>query len=204
MIHSFRGKHNPAFARTRYVVPSQIVQNRNQTAFLPIVTVRHPYPWMLALCKHYYSLIWPHSNQTCDQTLSLHEKVHADYGATPDTVHDSLAHVWRDWNALYFKERSYPLLIVRHEDLVYRPRPVIAKICECVGGNLGKEFAYQKENTNLGSGHGEDRSDLTKAWVKYGQPLDLYHDKFSRRDWEIINDMLENDHGMMNAFNYRR
>ena len=49
------GKHNPADARFHHQVKFPVVHDRD--AILPIVTIRHPYTWMSAMCKHSYRYV---------------------------------------------------------------------------------------------------------------------------------------------------
>jgi hypothetical protein len=196
------GKHNPEFARERYA--PEMTAHHNQTACLPVLTVRHPYTWLESICIKNYNLIWDHDFDQCPKELSLHRKVNAQFGVAPETVYDSVAHAWKEWNIPYLEQQYYPILIIRHEDLVFRPKEVISKVCECVGGVMEKEFSYQTETAKKGHGHGGDRTDLLKAWTKYGQPLRRYRKRFNQRDWKVINAVLDKDHGMMNALHYPR
>ena len=98
----------------------------------------------------------------------------------------------------------------RLEDAIYRPIPLVEKICDCVGGQFKyertKKFFVQEESTNVGPGHGSHRSDgLVDSFIKYGRPLQALHNKFSKGDWKIIGKVLKhgNDHGMLNAFQYK-
>ena len=205
------GKHNPNSARFQHAAPSHHMIERNQSAILPVVMVRHPYTWLYALCQHPYSLKWKHRLSHCHDSLFLDEKVHANWGAKRavqrpiQTDYDSLIHVWRDWNLEYFHDQKYPVLFARLEDLVYRPEPVIRQICECAGGRMiGDEFVYQTtDSVNRGYGHGEHRSDLLTAFVKFGLPLSLFEkNMFRDSDWEIIRETLNNDDEMMEVFGY--
>lgn len=134
------GKHNPEAVRMYHAAPKH--EHVNQTSVLPIVTVRHPYTWMKALCKHPYSLRWGHNRQQCQQSLGLHRPVEGVYGDplknAPHAIHhyQSLLHVWTDWNLDYYQQNQYPLLMVRLEDIVYRPKQVVSSICSCIGGTL--------------------------------------------------------------------
>ena len=264
------GKHNPGFTRQHYAAPNY--EHRNQTAVLPIISVRHPITWIHALCLHSYSLNWYHSSDYCNETLNLNKPVNARFGAAKHTMYKSLIHVWRDWNLLYFEQQQYPLLMIRHDDLVYRPEPVITAICNCVGGSylveyvggetdffkqlkgrkkkknrknrnqqqesakekegddeqqrqlpegqeqqslppaeeeikeVHHEFQYYSSGTAThGRGHGKHRSDLLSAWIKYGQPIDSIesHTKYTNQDWRIIKSVLQDDHGLLDAFHYR-
>ena len=200
---TYWGKHNPGRARLKHAANK--MEHLNHTAVLPVVMVRHPYTWMYALCQHPYVLRWRHNLEGCDQRLFLQNPVTAGFGAQGGDipkVFDSLMHVWRDWNAIYYEENSYPFLMTRLEDMVFRPKEVVTKICDCVGGILEEPFLYQQESANSGYGHGEHRSDLVTAFVKYGSPLHKFHDMFTPMDWDIINQVLKDDHGMMEALGY--
>ena len=194
------GKHNPASARLNHAANHMV--HWNQSAVLPIVCVRHPYTWMYALCQHPYSLRWHHNKEKCEGSLYLNHRVKANLKPVP--VHyDSLAHVWRDWYSDYFTERSYPLLMARLEDIVYRPQQVVAPICACVGGTMRPEFEYQQESANKGKGHGKHRSDLVAAFVKFGLPLELFEkNMFTSNDWNIIRSVLKSSQDMMKALRY--
>eukprot|EP00934_Nitzschia_sp_Nitz4_P003725 Nitzschia sp. Nitz4//scaffold356_size15932//10402//11757//NITZ4_008881-RA/size15932-processed-gene-0.13-mRNA-1//-1//CDS//3329548970//3715//frame0 len=202
------GKHNPVAARLRHIAIH--MADRNQSAVLPVVTVRHPYTWLHAVCAHPYSFKWDHRPEFCDRSLFLKYPVEANHGARrshipgiPDT-YDSLIHAWRDWNLEYLENNDFPLLVIRFEDLVYRPKQVIEKVCGCVGGTVHEPFWYLREPANLGEGHGKSgRSDLLSAMVKYGMPLELYHQMYSELDWSIIKSTLADDHGLMRALGYK-
>lgn len=200
------GKHNPSAARLHHIAIHQ--RDRNQSAVLPVVMMRHPYTWLYTVCTHPYSFQWEHREEYCDRSLFLKFQVQANFGARkshiagiPDT-YESLIHAWRDWNAAYYEVRDYPLLIVRFEDLVFRPREVVQKVCECAGGTIGEPFWYLKEPANLGTGHGTHRSDLLAAVVRYGMPLNLYKKMYSQLDWSIIRRVLDEDMGLMEAMGY--
>merc|ERR1711971_627664 len=80
-----------------------------------------------------------------------------------------------------------PRLMVRHEDMVYRPKKVIKAVCECAGGNLTKRFRYQEDAANKGQGHGKHgRSGLLDAWIKYGQPLSDWYVQYTSSDRTIM------------------
>lgn len=204
-IFIYRGKHNPADVRMKYAARDR--EFMNQTAVLPVVTVRHPITWLNALCHHGYSLQWKHNQSLCSQTLSLDQTVHAKFGYTNISVDfDSLVEVWRDWNLEYFEEQRYPLLMIRLEDIVYRPKPIVEAICQCLGGKLytKKSFYVFDTSMNDGKGHGEYRSSgLLSAFVKFGIPLEHWSHQFSERDWRIMEQTLRRDNGLLAALNYR-
>jgi len=198
------GKHNPADARFHHQVKNPVVKDRE--AILPVVMIRHPYTWMAAMCKYSYNTRWRHVPHKCWETVFLKNPVvrvpwgFKQYNDTHNVTnsYDSLATMWLEWNKPYFLEHQYnqaPRLMVRHEDMVYRPNKVVRKICECVGGTHMKgedadwetEFEFEEESANKGKGHGKHgRSGLLEAFIKYGTPLDEWYSRFSMEDKEVM------------------
>jgi hypothetical protein len=108
-----------------------------------------------------------------------------------------------DWNLDYFEQNSYLLLFVRHEDIVFRLKAVVTKICECVGGHMrSDDFSCRLETANRGNGHGTDRGGLVSTFIKYGQPLSRFHQKIRNDDWKVIQEVMKDDRGMLEAFEY--
>jgi len=199
------GKHNPADARFQHQVKKPIVRNRE--AIMPVVAIRHPYTWMLAMCKHSYNTQWYHDRGKCHLTPHLEnpiKKVPYGFQAYNEThnvtnTYSSLAEMWMEWYKPYFLEQQYnqsPRIMVRHEDMVYRPEKVVSKLCECVGGtnnnNITKDwdapggFQYMEQGANMGRGHGVERSGLLTAVIKYGQPLRNWYDMYNGIDRKIM------------------
>jgi hypothetical protein len=46
------GKHNPAESRLVHSVLSTTKHVTNTLSVLPVVAIRHPLTWMVAMCKH--------------------------------------------------------------------------------------------------------------------------------------------------------
>jgi hypothetical protein len=101
------------------------------------------------------------------------------------------------------------MLVVRFEDLVFRPKQVVEEVCHCVGGKVTSEvdekepFWYLQESANLGGGHGNHRSDLISAVIRYGQPLDFYQHMYAPYDWTVIRKVLAEDQGLTEALGYK-
>lgn len=200
---SCRGKHNPAEARMQYYAKDR--EFMNQTSVLPVVTVRHPITWLYALCQYSYSLQWKHNSELCDSALYLENPVLASFGYKSQS-YDSLIHLWRDWYLQYFQERRFPMIMVRLEDVIFRPAPVIEEICNCIGGHFDRdtEFKTFHDSVNFGEGHGNHRSaGIVSTFVKYGKPIQSLFSKFAARDWRIIRQVLGHDNGLVEAFHYR-
>jgi len=212
LVQTPYGKHNPADARFHHQVKYPHVHDRN--AILPVVAIRHPYTWMSAMCKHSYRTRWKHVKAKCHESLYLQNPIlEVPYGFKKynDThnvtnTYKSLADMWLEWYKPYFLDEQYnqtPRLMVRHEDMVYRPEKVIKKICECVGGtNRNKNpdwehpdgFEYEEESANQGKGHGRlGRSGLFKAVVKYGQPIQNWYEQYTGTDRTIMKETLQGE-----------
>ena len=209
------GKHNPADARFYHQVKHPRVADR--TAVLPVVAIRHPYTWMSAMCRHSYQTRWRHVPHKCWESLFLKNPVvHVPWGFKRynDThnvtnSYQSLAHMWLEWYKPYFLAEEHnqtPRLMVRHEDMVYRPEKVIEKICGCVGGTNNNPnpdwghpegFEYEEESANKGKGHGKHgRSGLLTAVIKYATPLEEWYSRFTASDRLIMKEAFSEGPGV--------
>ncbi|KAL3918084.1 MAG: hypothetical protein SGILL_004409 [Bacillariaceae sp.] len=209
------GKHNPEEARGIYEVDYMKRYVENPMTVLPVVSIRHVYTWMSAMCRHTYGTQWAHRQDFCDKTLGLKSPIeNVPYGATNGTkpIHSSyksLAHMYMQWYRPYFHQHDYKRLMIRFEDLVYRPKEVVTKVCECVGGTMtgwkGK-FQYKTKTSNKGQGHGE-RSDLMTAFIKYGQPLSNFYAEYNKIDRRTMDEAFRDDEqdneGIFNTFKYK-
>ena len=114
--------------------------------------------------------------------------------------------MWIEWYKPYFLDQQYnqtPRLMVRHEDLVYRPEKVVKKICECVGGSNFNDnpdweapdgFEYEEDSANMGPGHGKlGRSGLYTSVVKYGQPLRNWYEQYNGVDRKIMHQAFQEE-----------
>ena len=90
-----------------------------------------------------------------------------------NTTHKSLAHMWVDWYDEYL-QADYPRVFVRMEDLVFHARNVTETICQCVGGEAirredgGEQFQYITDSAKHGKIHGNDKTTLLDAMIRYG------------------------------------
>jgi len=157
---------------------------------------------------------WRHKKEECHKTLHLDHPVlevpwgFKKYNETHNVTnsYQSLAHMWKDWYKPYFLDSQYnqmPRLMVRHEDMVYRPEKVVSKICDCVGGtNRNKNpdwehkdgFEYEEESANQGRGHGGGgRSGLLTAVIKYGQPIQHWYDQYTASDRNVMKEAFQGE-----------
>jgi hypothetical protein len=159
------------------------------------VMVRNPHDWMASMCRHGYTAKWKRTAKNCPN-LYEGNSVHAKFGPGPSD-HASLAHMWNDWNGVYFNA-SFPRVMVRFEDTIFFPKEVSKKVCSCVGGKLitPKEndgiFHYVIDSAKTGPGHGpgKKRNGLIDAWIKYGRAREV---KLSKSDLEFSEKYLNRD-----------
>ena len=97
-----------------------------------------------------------------------HVPVHTYYQPDFKTDHDSLVHMWNDWYQQYMNA-SFPVLIVRFEDLLFHGEEVTNYVCKCAGGTIRRtRFRHAAESTKEGKSHGKDKTGLVSALIKYG------------------------------------
>jgi hypothetical protein len=179
------GKHSPVndedFRRTHKV--DKDLKESNVDQFLPVVTIRDPGVWAPSMCRHSYSMNWPHSVEHCPNIVPNEKDleidsllgnaksipVHIKYNGF-QRRHDSMFHHWNDWYSSYL-HADFPHLLVRFEDLLFFPSKVTSQICECAGGRMqSHKFDYPAASTKVGDAHGkkEDRTGYMHAIIKYG------------------------------------
>jgi hypothetical protein len=188
------GKHTPAWYRGKARVKNFIgdIQPENM---LVAVMLRDPHDWMASMCRHGYTARWDRNSANCPN-LYDGNIVQAKFGPGPST-HDSLAHMWNDWNGAYYNA-DYPRVLVRFEDTIFFPKEVAQKVCTCVGGELfpPKEndgmFHYVIDSAKTGPGHGpgKKRNGLIDAWIKYGKAQQI---RLGKSDLEFSAKHLNRD-----------
>jgi len=154
----------------------------NKSNVLPIVSVRDPYSWMQSMCRHAYGARWVHNEHHCPNLVATDHDRYDHAGGEELTNHtvkvtvgypqkhahfDSLVHFWNEWYQEYVNDPFR--IIVRFEDVVFRPRQVAAQICYCVGAAPKQDaFAYVIGEAKWGRAH-HDSSNLVTAMLKYGK-----------------------------------
>jgi hypothetical protein len=146
--------------------------------------------------------------------------VRVQYGVGPK-IYLSLAHLWNEWYREYLEVKDYPRLMVRLEDLTFRPHKVVQRICTCVGGQLilnnnnnnntnnassssGFEVPLDSAKSYGGHDNDEGRNNATttlQAWIKYGH-IRNYGEIFgSNQDLKAARDNLDQE--LMRVFGYQ-
>lgn len=201
------GKHTPPNFKNNHTAPKN--ENNNKDHCLPIVTVRNPFDWMVSMCNIPYTARWPH-NKICPHlvtTLPNGEKIPVGVRvklAEQWLNFDSLADLWNEFYAQYYRDFKYPYLIVRFEDLTFRQYDTTKTICECAGGVVKPHdmFKYIIKSAKQGPGHGKvsDRTGMVDAWIKYGQPKQV-KGGFSDEDYDAAIEFLS--HEFMESMGYK-
>ena len=172
------GKHTPVKNETyrlthrTYKDPNYLAENT-----FPVVMVRDPYKWMQSMCRHKYEAKWlkdPANPLHCPNLVYQNDakrpfNVMVKY-ANFTTQYTSLVELWNEWYQAYF-DAPFPRLVVRFEDLIYHPRAVVQKACECAGGQLRNKFRYIVESAKKGEkqhGPQAQRTSYLTALSRYG------------------------------------
>jgi hypothetical protein len=208
------GKHTPASWRWRNFPKHW--KDINHDHVLPIVVIKDPYTWMGSMCRSSYSANWPHHEEHCPNLIKteLDKHRHKDtpmgqnipvsvrYNKTHVTQHTNLAGLWNDWYGAYFNTTEYPRLIVRYEDLLFRPESTIDQVCQCAGGRLKHphtQFVYTQKSAKGTTGPHSGASDLSGALMRYSSSSERIKN-ISIPDLEVASQQLHPD--MMQTFAY--
>ncbi|KAL9179356.1 hypothetical protein ACHAXT_008646 [Thalassiosira profunda] len=204
------GKHTPAKFKYAHTAPKN--ENVTKDDCLPIVTVRNPYNWMRSMCKLPYTARWSMQERGKPGQGTLKICPHLVYtGSTSEKkapvevkaklaeqwlTYDSLAHLWNQWYAEYWRDADFPFLIVRFEDLIFRQFDTTKILCNCAGGEVKSRssFKYIVNSAKQGPGHGKksERTGMVDAWVRYGTPPEPKAG-FSDLDWEASLEFLSRE-----------
>jgi len=159
-------------------------QTKAETSFsptiLPIIIVRDPYWWAQSMCRSRYLAKWKRFKGRCPNFVPTERErlafpgvaesfpVRIPYNSNQTrSRHDSLAHLWTDYNQQYLDWSDRPRLIIRFEDMLFRMEEVMDRIHRCTTG-----LALNKETTRYqllkAKNHGSTTTDFVGAMKKYG------------------------------------
>jgi len=160
------GKHSPASWRLKHQA-QEAGDLKHQEYVLPAVVIKDPYTWMTSMCRHTYHANWLHTKLHCpnliadkDDALKFKKlaygkkvPVNVHYSDENITHHESLVDLWNDYYREWYQEVSYPRVIVRFEDLLFRPQQIVREVCQCAGGVMRDTFLMTAESAKTGVGH---------------------------------------------------
>ena len=131
------------------------------------------------MCSHPYDVRWPHTIRTRERCPNLIDETKNETIPAKIVYQDSdlkldfssLAHIWNEFYSQYVGV-DYPRIIVRYEDMIFRPEQMVREACTCVGGEMkSANFTYSAvENVKYGAkGHGQqEKEGLLNYIVKNG------------------------------------
>ena len=107
---------------------------------------------------------------------------------------DSLVDLWSTWYGIYYNA-TYPHLIIRFEDMLLQAPAVLAKVAECVGGQVREPIQYQRGSAKAHGSH----TDFLKAILKSADSEKRRH-SLQPRDLAYAKSKLRPD--LLEAFEY--
>jgi hypothetical protein len=175
---------------------------------------------MISECRNSYALAWPHQPEHCPNLIpnqfDLDRFPHLNGKVTVpvrfrlgrpndiDEIHlNSLADAWNEWNRQYFDLSEIPRIMVRFEDLIFRPKELIEAVCACGGGiPATSTFQYHAGGFKVGAiaGHHDSNTTLLTAMIRYGRERHR-RTGFTPDDLHFMAEALDRE--MMHAFGYR-
>jgi hypothetical protein len=171
------GKHNPIAARNTHTPKTYEGKGLVVEDCLPLVMVKDPLTWMNSMCKNRYAAYWKHQQVECPNFLDedgsqIPVKVtyqsaveHPEWG---HKTYPGLVGMWNEWYGDYIGDSvdDFPRLIVRYEDLLFRPEETVKGICDCAGGKF-KEDGEFKTKEGAAKSHG-NTGGKEASMIKYG------------------------------------
>ena len=152
---------------------------------LPIVTIRDPLSWAQSMCTQPYDVEWTETYDKSTRTItktpppscpSPHDETASIRipKQTGDKTFSSLFALWNEWYSAYLDAAAAGLnfVMIRHEDLIFCPRQVLAAIQECSGASwISKdEFIYVVDQAKWEHARlsGKAQSNRISAMIKHG------------------------------------
>ncbi|GMI46287.1 hypothetical protein TrCOL_g2133 [Triparma columacea] len=170
------GKHNPLAARNTHTPKMYEGKGLVVSDCLPIVMVKDPLTWMNSMCKNRYAANWAHRHVSCPNFLDPDgSQIPVKVVFQPEVEHPEWGHktypglvgMWNEWYGDYISDsinEDFPRLIVRYEDLLFRPEDTVNGICTCAGGTSKGPFkTLQTAAKSHGNTGGKEAS-----MIKYG------------------------------------
>jgi hypothetical protein len=176
---------------------------------LPIVTIRDPLSWMQSICRQPYLVRWPHSTKHCPNLVPDDSELGGDSipvsipSMTGSKEWPSLAYVWNDYYRDYLQTDT-PRLMVRFEDLLFRPKAVLEIVKECAGAAWQDETAFYYVVDGSKWEHvrfNGPQSNLISAMIKHGNPTRRTRN-MTEADLQYAGSVLDEE--LLRLFHYQR
>jgi len=140
-----------------------------------VTTVKDPIQWMASTCRAPYFNFHAGASDKCPSPVT---QLSGRYFA--DSSFKSLPGIWSDWTGEYFRNNDLPIdqsnnesqpqaLMVRFEDLLFKPEETVAQVCGCLGygSKRGEEFQILESQAKWGRAHegATNRSQTLKQYT---------------------------------------
>ena len=182
-----------------------------------IVIIKDIYTWIKSMCNNnydfkYYTSEWElHCPKQVNETELewIPESRGSMDNSITNTSNGYFPNMIKVWNLFYHQwistidQSKYPVLIVRFEDLLLRPVPLVKKLCRCFGYNelidddVFVPSAAAKDHSFMGVNF--KSNDRLSAMEKYADPLYRFKD-FEAYDLTFIDRHVNRT--IMDIFNY--
>lgn len=180
---------------------------------LAVAIVKDPIQWMASTCRHSY---FPVQGAATDaNNPHCPSPVKNTSGSYQDgTQFESLVDVWGRWYSEYFENdnsisvfqlQEQPALIIRFEDLLFKPEATIREVCGCLGfeANAGKDFQIIETMAKWGKGH-KIPTNRSQTIEQYTTKRDALQARFTKEDITYMEQSLVNTDAarVMQYFHY--
>uniref|UniRef100_A0A7S0J1U5 Sulfotransferase domain-containing protein n=1 Tax=Calcidiscus leptoporus TaxID=127549 RepID=A0A7S0J1U5_9EUKA len=172
------GKHNPLAWRGSHLERWALQQMPGVNSSVDplwarqvaVVLVKDPLTWMRSMCSAPYAASFIGMRRPACPSPVIRTSTSVSFAQDiPGRQHErvtyaSLIHFWSQWYGAY-TSTSFPVLMLRYEDLLFNSEATVARVCECLGG-VARRGADFQQLQDAAKSHGL-RSDRFTALSRY-------------------------------------
>ena len=186
------GRNNPYTLKGRHV--AQRGARASASEVLPVVVVKDPLTWLKSMCRRPAGVKFDRAGR-CPSPL---KQATVTWPTLGSTQYASLVHLWAAWHASYL-DAAAPRLLIRYEDLLFRPLETVSDVCRCAGGVAAAADVFDSLDEGFGRGPGRRRSRRHNL-RRYGNAS--YRDaRLDANDVAVLDAALA-DHRLVRHFRY--
>lgn len=136
---------------------------------LPIVVVRDPFSWMQSMCRAPYMTSWNRTSAHCPNLVQSNGSAVPVRLKAQNVEFASLLHLWMEWYREYLESKE-PRLIVRSEDLTWRPHIVVDAVRACGGWKpVEEDFVYLVGASKWFHAYVKPQSNMISGMIQHGR-----------------------------------
>jgi len=174
---SWRDK--PPYILTAGIRNSFLGEEYDRFNALPVVLIKDPLTWFSSMCRNQYEVKFPRLKNRCPFFMLRNSQRTPKSNVVirpPRFKRHKYVYRYKSlvdmWNTYYQEwiDAPFPFLIARYEDLLFRPKEVVQKVCHCAGGKLRNDGFHhmQKSSKNHGKGAGTAENKMFTSAILYG------------------------------------